>query len=47
LKQGDRTLTETWNLRVPPLPAPKGRESYLNPFKAIEGQRSELIEPKP
>lgn len=47
LKQGDRALTETWDLRIPPLPAAKARESYLNPFKAIEGQRSELVEPKP
>lgn len=47
LKQGDRQLTETWNLRLPPLPADKGKEAHLNPFKAIEGQRSELSDPKP
>lgn len=36
LTLGDRTLTETWNLSLPPLPVETKKETYLNRFKAIE-----------
>lgn len=52
LKLGDKALTETWNLRLPPVPAGKEKEHYLNLFKAIEAPRAEApraeaSEPKP
>ncbi len=32
----DRPITETWNLQIPPLPAEKAKEDYLNRFKVID-----------